>query len=217
MIGCLILGTFGAMVVAKIVRHHLGWAACHGGGGYGGYRGGWGRWHHHRMHHHLHHGEHGGFGGPGGGWGEDFLGEDGPGWGGAREPRGFGRGFGRGSFFLGSLLDRLRATPVQERTIRTAFDEFRAEAKRAGEGEAKRTRQDLSTALRNPSFDEVLLGELYARHDRSIENVRKAFVGLMAKVHDALDEEQRARLAELVEKGPRFWRPGFFGGRPDLD
>ena len=41
MIGCLILGTLGALVVAKIVRHHLGWAACHGGGGYGG---GWGRW-----------------------------------------------------------------------------------------------------------------------------------------------------------------------------
>jgi hypothetical protein len=210
MIGCLILGTLGAMVVAKIVRHHLGWAGCHGGGGYGG---GWGRWHHHRLHHHLHHGDHGGFGNHRGGWGEDFLGPDGPDWGADREPR----PFGRGSFFLGTLLDRLRATPVQERTIRAAFDEFRAETKRAGEGETKRTRQDLATALRNPSFDEVLLGELYARHDRSIEAVRKSFVGLMAKVHDALDEEQRARLAALVEKGPRFWRPGFFGGRPDLD
>src|SRR3954469_22324976 len=133
MTGCLILGTFGAMVVAKIVRHHLGWAACHGGGGYGGYRAGWGRWHHHRLHHHLHHGDHGGFPGHRGGWEEDFLGEDGPAphWGSEREPR----GFGRGSFFLGTLLDRLRATPVQERTIRAAFDEFRVEARRAGEGE----------------------------------------------------------------------------------
>src|SRR3954469_16635497 len=90
MIGCLILGTFGAMVVAKMVRHHFGWAACHGGGGYGGYRGGWGRWHHHRMHHHLHHGDHGAFDGHRGGWGDDFLGEDGPTWGAEREPRGFG-------------------------------------------------------------------------------------------------------------------------------
>jgi hypothetical protein len=210
MIGCLILGTLGAFVVARIVRHHLGWAACHGGG-YG-----WGRWHrdgfgpgHHFHGHHGHHGHHGfgrGWGHPGGAWGEDLFDGDGdesewPG------RRGFGFRFGRG-FVLGTILDRVQATPTQERTIRAAVDDFRAELRRAGEGEGKRTRQDLAAALRKPSFDEVLLGELYARHDRSLEGARKAFVGMMAKIHDTLDEEQRTRLAELVEKGPRGWRRG---------
>ncbi|HEY4188567.1 MAG TPA: hypothetical protein VGP07_26085 [Polyangia bacterium] len=203
MIGCLILGTFGAMVVAKMVRHRMGWG-CHGGAfrhqfhdqgpwGGGGWHGGGGWGHHHH--------------GPGGeGWGEDLGG-------GGHERHGFGRhrhGFGRGrGFVVGAVLDRIGATPVQERTIRAAFEELREEAKQAGGGEVKQLRKDLATALRNPSFDEVLLGELFARHDRAIEEVRKSFVGFMAKTHDALDEEQRAHLAEMVEKGPRFWRSGF--------
>jgi hypothetical protein len=194
MIGCLILGTFGALFVAKMIRHRMGWA-CHGPYG-------------HRMHH-LHHGRWGGWQDPGGwgqqghGWeagGEDY-GDTRGGW------RG-GRGFGR-DYLLATVLDRIGATPVQERTVRAAFDEFRTEAKRAGGGEVKELRRDISSALRRPAFDEVLLGELFARHDRALEDVRKAFVGFMAKTHDALDEEQRARLADLIEKGPRFWRGGF--------
>jgi hypothetical protein len=196
MIGCLILGSLGVFVVAKMIRRQLGWA-CHGPYG-------------HRMHH-LHHGPWGG--GPGwqgGGWGHH-----GPGWEGGADDYGDSRGGWRGGraygrdYLVATVLDRIGATPVQERTVRTAFEEFRAEAKRAGGGELKELRRDISSALRKPAFDEVLLGELFARHDRALEDVRKAFVGLMAKTHDALDEEQRARLAELVEKGPRFWRGGF--------
>jgi hypothetical protein len=37
-----------------------------------------------------------------------------------------------------------------------------------------------------------------------IEGARKAFVGLVARVHDALEPEQRTQLASLVERGPRF-------------
>jgi len=194
MIGCLILGTFGALFVAKMIRHRMGWA-CHGPYG-------------HRMHH-LHHGQWGGWHG-GEGWGHH-----GQGWEGAADDysdsrggwRG-GRGLGR-DYLIATVLDRIGATPVQERTVRAAFEEFRAEAKRAGGGEVKELRRDISSALRRPAFDEVLLGELFARHDRALEDVRKAFVGFMAKTHDALDEQQRARLADLIEKGPRFWRGGF--------
>jgi len=193
MIGCLILGTFGALFVAKMIRHRMGWA-CHGPYG-------------HHMHH-LHHGRWGGWHGAGG-WGHQGYGWEGGGddsdtRGGWRGARGFGR-----DYVISTVLDRVGATPVQERTVRAAFDEFRAEAKRAGGGELKELRRDIASALRRPAFDEVLLGELFARHDRALEDVRKAFVGFMAKTHDALDEEQRARLAELIEKGPRFWRGGF--------
>jgi hypothetical protein len=37
-----------------------------------------------------------------------------------------------------------------------------------------------------------------------IEGARKAFVGLVARVHDTLEPEQRTRLASMVERGPRF-------------
>jgi hypothetical protein len=195
MIGCLILGTFGAIAVAKLVRHRMGWAGCHGGGGYhhdGGFGGGgWHGWHH------RHHG-HRDF--PGGWWGDPESAPFGP----DRD-----RHRGRRGFVMGVILDHVRATPVQERAVRAAFEEFRQEVKRVAGGEARTLRQDVSSVLRKPAFDEVYLGELFARHDRGIEGVRRAFVGLMAKVHDALDDEQRGRLAELLEKGPRFWRHGF--------
>jgi len=198
MIGCLILGTFGAFCIAKMIRHRMAWA-CHGPFG-----------HHLRHLHDLHHGHHGHWGGwHGGGWGQqggwEGGGED---YGDSRSDWRSTRGYGR-DYVISTILDRIGATPVQERTIRTAFDEFRAEAKRAGGGELKQLRRDVSSALRKPAFDEVLLGELFARHDRALEDVRKAFVGVMAKTHDALDEEQRARLADLIDKGPRFWRGGF--------
>jgi len=192
MIGCLILGTLGAFVVAKAIRYRLGWAGCHGGGGAwhhdGGFGGGW----HHRHHRHRDFS---------GGWGFDHGGDP---FGGDGDHRRGGRGF-----VMGAILDQVRATPVQERAVRAAFEEFRQEVKRVGGGEARTLRADVSSVLRKPAFDEVYLGELFARHDRGIEGVRRAFVGLMAKVHETLDDEQRGRLAELLERGPRFWRHGF--------
>lgn len=194
MIGCLILGTFGALFVAKMIRHRMGWA-CHGPYG-------------HRLHHyHGHHG-HWGEGWQGGGWGHHGHGWDGEDQGDTRGDWRSTRGTGR-DYVISTILDRIGATPVQERTVRAAFAELRTEAKRAGGGQLKELRHDISSALRKPAFDEVLLGELFARHDRAIEDVRKAFVGFMAKTHDALDEEQRARLADLIDKGPGFWRSGF--------
>jgi uncharacterized membrane protein len=83
--------------------------------------------------------------------------------------------------------------------------------KKATGGEARRSRQEIVDALRRPTFDGVLLGEQFARHDTVIEGARKAFVGLVARIHDALEPEQRERLAELIDRGPRFgwWSRGW--------
>jgi hypothetical protein len=114
-------------------------------------------------------------------------------------------------YFLRYLSDRLDATPAQERAMAAAFDEFRDEA-RGLRDEVGSSRKDVAAALRKPSFDEVQMGELYARHDSAIEKLRKAFVGMMAKVHDALEEPQRERLAQIIERGPEgFFHVGHFG------
>lgn len=133
----------------------------------------------HRHHHHRH-----------GGWDA---------WGGPMR-----RGHA-GPWWLGTVLDRLEVTPAQERAVHSAVDEFRAEIGKLRD-EADPTRRELAAALRKPAFDEVLLGELFARHDGVIERARKSFVGLAARVHDALDERQRAELADMIERGPRFFR-----------
>jgi uncharacterized membrane protein len=181
MVGSIVLGSLAALAVIKFWQHRRF------GGGWCGRR-----WHHHGRHH--------GFG-PGGYYGSDLgdgLGPD------------FGGPFGRrgSSFAVRFLSDRLDATPAQERQIAQAIDELRAEVEPLRQ-EGKKTRADVAAALRKPAIDEVLFGELFARHDEAMDKARKAFMGTVAKIHEALDERQRERLAELLERGPRF-----FGHRP---
>ena len=107
-------------------------------------------------------------------------------------------------YFIRAVLRRVNATPAQERAIGAAVEEFRADMKKLGGGEARRSRQEIADALRRPTFDGVVMGEQFARHDTVIEGARKAFVGLVARVHDTLEPEQRTQLASLVERGPRF-------------
>jgi len=104
-----------------------------------------------------------------------------------------------------TVVEYVRATPAQERAILAAFDEFAQDMRKLGSGEGRRTRREVADAFRKNAFDGVLFGELFARHDSTIEAARKAFVGLTARLHDALEEEQRERLAHLLERGPRFF------------
>ena len=195
MIGC-VLATVGVIGLLKMAHHrHHGYGYRFGGYGCGA-----------RLRHHLHHGHHGFGGGFGEPDGADDMGGFGAGFGG-----GMGRGFGR-RFLMRGVLDRLETTPAQEKVIFAAVDEFRDEAKKF-RGELRKSRADVAAAFRKPSFVEVLLGELYARHDTAIEGLRKAFVGVGARVHDVLDEKQRARLADIIESGPSGFGGGFFRPR----
>ncbi len=206
MIGCLVLGTVAVVGLARLAHRrrcwHLAYAGCQPGfGGWsGGPGGGWRRWH--------------GFAGPVPAPGAEPDGDpldpdDEPGgWGGAA-----GRFARPGGFMVDAVLDRIDASPAQERVIKQAVADFRDEL-RGLRAPLKQSRAQLAAALRKPAFDEVLLGELFAQHDDVIEKGRKAFVGLMAKTHEALEDKQRQDLAALVERGPgvlrgllhRFWR-----------
>lgn len=114
-------------------------------------------------------------------------------------------GGGRG-VVLRAVLSRIGARPDQEETIRDAVREFEDSA-RDLRGEGRKTRHEIAEALRKASFDEVAMGELFARHDGLLEGLRKALVGALAKIHEALDERQRQRLADLLAAGPRAFAP----------
>jgi uncharacterized membrane protein len=127
--------------------------------------------------------------------------------------RGFARGFGgpaRGGLY--GLYQALDATPGQEKVIRAAFDEVRTAVGEA-RGEWKQSRGDVAQAFRADSFDAEIMGNAFARHDEHLERVRKAVTGALAKVHDALDEKQRATLAEWLDsqRGPGFGMGPDFG------
>jgi len=203
MMGCLIAGGLAVFALSRALHHRR---FCGGGWRRGG--GGW----HHRWH------GGGGWGGPGprfgggmdGGYGpsDPWLDDLGPG--GWEFQRGEGPQWGR-RFFIRRIVEHVRATPEQERRISEALSEFRDEVSKLGGGEARKSRQEIADAFRRPTFDGVVLGEQFARHDTVLEGARRSFVGLVAKLHDTLEPEQRARLAALLEKGPRFgwWARGF--------
>jgi hypothetical protein len=202
MIGCLLLGA-GLVMMARAFHRHRAWHYGYGRWAHcgGGWRGGHG-WHAQSCGPANDDGFYGGDYGRGDDYGPSF----------GHGPRWFGGGRFRNGFVAGVIAERLEATPAQERVIRDAVDEFREAATKL-KGEGRRTRDDVAAAFRKGHFDEVLFGELFARHDGALTDLRKAFVGMGARIHDALDDKQRARLAELIEAGPGAFRPRFRGGR----
>ena len=173
-------------LIATLRRGRFGYG---GGCGHGyGRHGGWGG-HHHGWHR-----------GHGGGWEERGGGDDRHS---AREGR------GPKQFILRRVFERLDTTPGQEKVSAAAYDEMRDAVHTAKQG-WKASRGDVAKAVRSESFDAVHLGEVFGKHDDAIDGVRKAFVGAMQKVHDALDERQRGILADLIESGP--FGGGFRGG-----
>jgi Spy/CpxP family protein refolding chaperone len=163
-------------LIALFKMHHrrrMWWAYHQGHGGFEG-----------------HHG-HGPFGhGPFGGHGPGPFGRFGGG-----PFGGFGGGRRRGLYGLFSALD---ATPAQEKVILSAIDEVK-QAAREGRGEFRQSREDLARAFRADSFDAEVMGNAFARHDEHLERLRKAVTGALARIHDALDEKQRAQLAEWLD------------------
>jgi len=114
----------------------------------------------------------------------------------------FREGWGRGGFVMRGIMSRIGARPEQEEVIRSAVNELKDSVKNL-KGEAHRTREEIADVLRRPNFDEVMMGELFARHDSAMDGVRKALVGALGRTHDTLDEKQRHRLADLIAAGPR--------------
>jgi uncharacterized membrane protein len=110
-----------------------------------------------------------------------------------------------GSVVMRAVMDRIGARPDQQQTIRAAFDELK-DAVGPLRSEGRHTREEIASAMRKPVFDEVLFGELFARHDSAIERLRKAVMGALAKTHDALDDRQRERLGDIIAEGPRAFR-----------
>ncbi len=182
-----IIGTACLIGLIKTVRR----ARCYGalgcghegyghGHGYEGYGHGCGRgWRGPRGHHHHHHGY-----SP---WGEG----------------GDHRGAGR--WVLRPLFERLSTTPGQERVILDAFEVLRAQ-RRAVRDAVQATGADAARAFRGESLDEAHMGEAFAKQNAALEATQKALFDALHKVHEALEPDQRAALADWMEQGAGFFR-----------
>jgi uncharacterized membrane protein len=152
------------------------------------------RWHRHLAYVHGH-----------GGWGHHHHGH------------GFGHGFGFGGWRHGrrarlyGAMAALDLSPAQEKLVRTELGALR-ERMYTLKSEVKQTRADLARSVAGATFDRATLDAAFARHDRELAEVRGAFTGSLERVHASLDDTQRERLAEMIDRG-RGWRGP---GGPDL-
>jgi uncharacterized membrane protein len=188
-----VIGALSLFGLAKVLRAgrgcgHARMQGWHGHGGWG--HGGWG---HHGWGRH--------------GWGRHGWGHhDGSGHG-EWARRDHGERSGRNAFGLRWVFERLDTTPGQEKVIRQAFDEVRG-AMSSAQGELVASQREIAAAIRSGHVDEVQMGELYARQDEKLRALRTAFFGALSKVTEALDDDQRRALADMLDRE----QGGLFGG-----
>lgn len=106
-----------------------------------------------------------------------------------------------GSRFFHRVLERLDTTPGQEKAIRNALQRLKQQAWDLRD-EVKQTRADIAAALRAPELDKALLDRVFVKHDEALEKLRASTMLAAEQVHDTLDEQQRRKLADLIESGP---------------
>ncbi len=129
-----------------------------------------------------------------GGWG---------GWGGHGRWRDDGFGGGPRSM-LRFLFVRLDTSPSQEKVIVDALEQLWTTKREIGD-EFLQTRRDVAEAMRGVEFDESALSAAFARQDAMLTKLRDAIRASLQRVHEALDDKQRASAADLLE--------GIFHGR----
>jgi uncharacterized membrane protein len=152
-------------------------------------------------------GMHGRWGGRQGGpwepWEPGFRGREGDRSGGAGRFGGWGSlgGFGGGFSVVSRIAAELRLTREQEDVLRGSLRQGKAAMKDA-RGALGQARKDLAEAIRQESFDEVLLAEAVSRMETATQGMQKAIIGAVGDVHKVLDGDQRKRLASILEHGP---------------
>ncbi len=188
------IGTICLIALARTIARRRWYGVSPFGGyayGFGGHHGGCGgdrrfgrRYGHHGPWHH-----------------DMWGGDDSPPWRGEREDRREGP-WGRGRNVVYSLLERLEATPGQEKAILAALDELKNIAVEL-RGIGRDVRADVARAIRGPMFDDVALEGATARIDDATLKLRAAARAAIAKIHDVLDDRQRKMLADIIDSS---WR-----------
>jgi Spy/CpxP family protein refolding chaperone len=125
-----------------------------------------------------------------------------------RYARRHGRGYGYGRWMLRGLFRRLNTGPGQEKVVLGEIETLRDTA-RGLRQELKATRADIAAIVREPVFDRAKVDALFRKQDELIGSLRTAIAGSVERVHEALDDRQKADLADLLERN--FYYHGGYG------
>ena len=119
---------------------------------------------------------------------------------------GRGRRFARGGYFaLYRLFEELDTSPGQEKAIRSALDELR-QSLTALRPRLKETRHSVAAAFSSDAFDPSAVERAFDAPLEDVSQGRGALVATIGKIHEALDADQRRRLARFVESLPYYGR-----------
>lgn len=114
----------------------------------------------------------------------------------------------RGHWMFHAALERIDATPAQERLIVAELDKLRDRLHDAKHS-LRDTRGDLAAAIRSPSLDDAALGAALGRVDAATGEARAATIDALRTIHASLDDKQRAELADMIDRrGGGWWRGG---------
>jgi len=117
---------------------------------------------------------------------------------------GHGRRFSRGGYFgLYGLFEELDTSPGQEKAIRSALDELR-QGLAALRPRLKEARHGVAAAFSNDAFDADAVERALDAPLQDVSQGRGALVAAIAKIHEALDADQRRRLARFVDSLPWY-------------
>jgi uncharacterized membrane protein len=101
---------------------------------------------------------------------------------------------------LYGLFHRLDTSPGQEKAIRAAVEELR-DTVSGFSPELRASRTELANAMRGEVFDARALEGALDGHMVELRSLGSAVTTTLAKVHEALDPDQRRRLARMIESG----------------
>jgi hypothetical protein len=109
-------------------------------------------------------------------------------------------------FFLRHLFRELDASPAQERAILAELEGLEQRARTAAET-LRGGKADLAVAIAGAQLDEEALKAATSRLDAASADLRDAGLGALRAIHALLDDGQRRRVAELMDRRP-WWRSG---------
>lgn len=108
----------------------------------------------------------------------------------------------RHAWWLRRLSWHLDTSPQQDQVLREVAQGLRDDVF-AELGDLREARREMADALRDDELDGARLDALFGRYEAALATLRTTGTDALRTVHDSLDAEQRARLADLIAGASR--------------
>jgi uncharacterized membrane protein len=109
----------------------------------------------------------------------------------------------RGGWAMYRAFEALDTSPGQEKAIRGALSELRRELSEL-RPELAAARSHVAQTLASDRFDAPELEASFERQLASFGRIGPVFSRTLGQIHEALDPDQRRRLARFIEQGPGY-------------